>query len=231
MKKVAFLLLVPALAVAGCGGDDDEPGSAPPKPGATASIDTGTPVVTTGSGDEDGEAAVPDVSKLEDLPAPSGVSGAGACASAGLNPTRANIGRVRSVILCLHNAERRSRGLRALRLNRRLSRAASSHSRAMVSRKFFAHDAPGGGDVVSRARRAGYIPRRGRWTIGENIAFGSGPLGTPGKIMDAWMNSPGHRANVLTGAFKEIGIGIVIGAPIGGGGGGVTYTTVFGARS
>jgi len=230
MKKAAFLLLVPALAVAGCGGDDDDSASGPPKQAATASIDTGTPVVTTGSGDSAGEAVLPDVSKLEDLPDPSGVSVAGACAAAGLNPTRGNIGRVRSVILCLHNAERRSRGLRALRLNPRLTRAASGHASAMVSRKFFAHDTPGGGDVVSRARRVGYIPRRGRWTVGENLGFGSGPLGTPGKIMDAWMNSPGHRANVLTRGFEEIGIGIAIGAPVGGGGG-VTYTTVFGARS
>ena len=230
MKTLAFLAVVPVLVLAGCGADDDaDSASTPPKPAASASIDTGSPVVTTGSGDEDGESALPDVSKLDELPAPSGVSGAAACASAGLNPTRGNVGRIRSVILCLHNAERRARGLRALRLNRRLSRAASGHSRAMVSRKFFAHDAPGGGDVVSRARRVGYIPRSGRWTVGENLAFGSGPLGTPGKIMDAWMNSPGHRANVLTGAFKEIGIGIVIGSPVGGGG--VTYTAVFGAKS
>lgn len=230
MKPLAILILVPVFALAGCGGDDDgDTTSAPPKPAAAANIDTGSPVVTTGSGEDDGESALPDVSKLDELPAPSGVSGAGACASAGLSPSRGNVGRVRSVILCLHNAERRSRGLRALRLNRRLSRAASGHSRAMVSRKFFAHEAPGGGNLVSRARRAGYIPRSGRWTVGENLAFGSGPLGTPGKIMDAWMNSPGHRANVLTGAFKEIGIGIVIGSPVGGGG--VTYTAVFGAKS
>ena len=226
MKKLVLLVVVPVLGVSACGGDDDQ-ASAPsaPKPAAQASIETGAPVVT----DDSGKDRLPDVSKLDELPAPSGVSGAGVCASAGLNPTGANLGRVRSVILCLHNAERRSRGLRALKLNPRLTRAASGHSRAMVSRKFFSHDAPGGGNVVSRARRAGYIPRTGRWTIGENLAFGSGPLGTPGKIMDAWMNSPGHRANVLTGRFKEIGIGIVLGAPVGGGGG-VTYTAVFGAR-
>lgn len=218
------------LVLAACGGGDGDAGApAAPAPSTSVSVETGAPVVTTGRGTEIGASGLPDASKLDDLPPPSGVAGAGACASAGLTPSAGNLGRVRSVILCLHNAERKARGLRALRLNRRLARAASSHSRAMVSRKFFAHDAPGGGDVVSRARRTGYIPRAGRWTVGENLAFGSGPLGTPGKIMDAWMNSPGHKANVLTRGFREIGIGVVVGSPVGGSG--VTYTTVFGARS
>ena len=231
MKKVAFIV-IPVLAFAGCGGGESDSTSAPeaPKPAATANIETGAPVVTNGSGDEDGQAGVPDISKLSDLPAPSGVAGAGACASAGLAPSGGNIGRIKSVILCLHNAERRARGQRALRMNARLSRAATAHTRAMVARKFFAHDAPGGGNVESRVRRTGYIPRSGRWILGENLAYGSGALGTPGKIMGAWMNSPGHKANVLTGGFKEIGIGIVIGAPVGGGGG-VTYTAVFGSKS
>ena len=230
MKKIAPIA-ISVLALAGCGSDDDSAsGPSAPKPVAGTNIETGAPVVTTGSGGDGGKSGIPDVKKLDELPAPSGVAGAGACASAGLAPSGGNLGRVKSVILCLHNAERRSRGLRPLRMNARLSRAATAHSRAMVQRKFFAHDAPGGGDVVSRARRAGYIPRSGRWTVGENLAYGSGPLGTPGKIMGAWMNSPGHKANVLTGRFKEVGIGIVIGAPVGGGGG-VTYTTVFGARS
>ena len=230
MKKVA-LIAFSLVALAGCGGDDDGSASRPsaPKPTAVANIDTGSPIVTTGTGDGEGRAGLPDLSKLDELPPPSGVSGAGACASAGLSPSASNLGRVRSVILCLHNTERKARGLRPLRINRRLNRAALSHSQAMVSRKFFAHDAPGGGNVVTRARRAGYIPRSGRWTVGENLAFGSGPLGAPGKIMDAWMNSPGHRANVLTRAFKEVGIGIVLGAPRNGLGGGVTYTAVFGA--
>lgn len=231
MKKVAFLALLPVLAVAGCGGDDDDSASRPaaPKPTAVANIDTGAPIVTTGTGDGEGRPGLPDLSKLDDLPSPSGVSGAGACASSGLSPSAANLGRVRSVILCLHNNERKARGLRPLRINARLNRAALGHSRAMVARKFFAHDAPGGGNVVTRARRAGYIPRSGRWTVGENLAFGSGPLGAPGKIMEAWMNSPGHRANVLTRSFKEVGIGVVLGAPRNGLGGGVTYTAVFGA--
>ena len=229
MRRLA-LIAIP-LVLAACGGGDDNDAAAPPAaptPSASANIETGAPTVTTGRGGDLGRAALPDVSKLDELPPPSGVAGGSACASAGLNPSRSNLGRIRSVILCLHNAERRARGLRRLRLNGRLSRAASSHSQAMVSRKFFAHDAPGGGDVVSRARRAGYIPRSGRWTVGENLAFGSGPLGTPGKIMDAWMKSPGHKANVLTRGFKEIGIGIVVGSPVGGSG--VTYTTVFGAK-
>ena len=119
--------------------------------------------------------------------------------------------------------------LGALRRNRKLSTAARRHSRAMVREHFFSHDSPNGASLVDRIRATGYLEGAQSWSIGENIAYGSGRRSTPRSIGRAWMNSPGHRANILSRSFREIGIGIAAGTPVGGGG--TTYTTDFGRRS
>jgi len=83
--------------------------------------------------------------------------------------------------------------------------------------------------MVGRVSSAGY----NRWaSLCENIAWGTEHLATPKGIVRGWMNSPGHRANILRGTFREIGIGIVVGAPtrLGPGERGATYTTDFGVR-
>ena len=126
------------------------------------------------------------------------------------------------------NAKRGRHDLRPLRLNRRLSTAARGHSLAMVRRHFFSHDSPSGATFVDRIRRTGYLSGAQSWSLGENIAYGSGRLSTPRAIARAWMNSPGHRANILSSSFREIGIGLVAGIPVGGDG--ATYTTDFGRR-
>jgi uncharacterized protein YkwD len=95
----------------------------------------------------------------------------------------------------------------------------------MVAARFFAHEA-GHSTVLSRIKRTGYV--RGNWSLGENIAWGSGGLATPRAIVNGWMHSPGHRANILHGAFRDIGIGIRLGAPGQGLSGGATYVTDFG---
>jgi hypothetical protein len=65
--------------------------------------------------------------------------------------------------------------------------------------------------------------------LGENLAWGTGGLATPGAIMQAWMNSPGHRENILNPDFREVGIGVVAGNPAAADGYGATYATEFGA--
>ena len=154
---------------------------------------------------------------------------AAACEGASLVPDRANLEQVRKATLCLLNAERSSEGLQRLRANHKLQRAARGHSRTMVRRGFFDHTSPTGSTMTGRISRAGYR----RWaSLGENIAWGTGRLGTPEAIVEAWMNSPGHRANILRPTFREIGIGVVVGAPtqLGAGENGATYTTDFGVR-
>jgi uncharacterized protein YkwD len=153
-----------------------------------------------------------------------------ACPDATALPAAGNVGQVERATLCLINLEREQRGLGAVRSNDRLARAADAHSRDMVARDFFSHDSRDGGTMSSRIKGSGYLNRARSYALGENIAWATGDLGVPLKIHQAWMRSPGHRANILSRAFDEVGVGIVVGAP-GRGGEGATYTTDFGKRS
>lgn len=126
--------------------------------------------------------------------------------------------------LCLINRQRKARGLRPLRHRKPLATAARRHAKDMVRRRFFAHTAPGNLTFDRRIRSAGY---RGP-AIGENLAWGSGSLARPAKIVAGWMRSAGHRANILSRRYRAIGVGIVRGTPSGRGG--MTYTTTFGSR-
>ena len=155
-------------------------------------------------------------------------SAAGACSSANASVNTATKRVLVRATLCRLNVERSRYGLRPLRLNRRLSAAARAHSRAMTRRHFFSHDSLNGASFVDRIRRTGYLRGAHSWNVGENIAYGSMRLSTPRSIGRAWMNSPGHRANILSRSFRSIGIGIAAGTPSGGGG--ATYTTDFGRR-
>ncbi len=152
------------------------------------------------------------------------------CSHTGVQPAAGNLGEVRAAVLCLHNRERAAHGLPLLRENAKLRRAAEGHSSAMVADRFFAHDSPSGADMADRILRTGYARGQG-WSLGENIAWGTGSLGTAAEIQRAWMESPGHRANILRRQFREIGIGIAVGAPVDAGGlDGATYTADFGVR-
>jgi uncharacterized protein YkwD len=132
--------------------------------------------------------------------------------------------------LCLLNKERTSRGLGTLTEISSLEKAADKYAADMVSRRFFDHVSPGGGTFMDRIKAAGWAPS-GSWTAGENIAWGTGELGTPASIVDGWMHSAGHRANILNGAFNQIGIGIADGAPQDGVDDGGTYVTDFAGGS
>jgi len=149
------------------------------------------------------------------------------CANADVMPTGSNEAAVRAAILCLHNQIRASRGLQALRENAKLRRAAVGHSSDMVSRGFFDHTAPGGSTMVDRIMAARYVSPDVGWSLGENLAWGTGRLATPREIMKAWMNSPGHRANIVRRSYREVGIGVVTGTPSAGPDG-ATYTADFG---
>jgi uncharacterized protein YkwD len=156
-------------------------------------------------------------------------SAAGACDAANASASQASKRALVRATLCVLNAERARHKLRPLRLNRKLSRAAQRHSRAMAQRNFFSHNSLSGASFVDRIRRTGYLSGARSWSVGENIAYGSGSRSTPRAIGKAWMNSAPHRANILSSSFRAIGIGIAMGTP--GGQGGGTYTTDFGRRS
>jgi uncharacterized protein YkwD len=152
-----------------------------------------------------------------------------ACSGANVSASQVSKRVLVRATLCVLNAERTRRDLRPLRLSDKLSTAARNHSRAMVRQKFFSHDSLDGTSFVDRIRRTGYLSGASSWSVGENIAYGSGSRSSARSIGRAWMNSPPHRANILSRSFREIGIGLALGTPVGSGG--ATYTTDFGQRS
>src|SRR3954447_10272207 len=236
---VALATLVSAVALVACGGGGGTHGSqSAPKPApktgggvVNAEPTKGVlgPAVTVTP--EQGVKTVGKTAPLtpkENRPTDAqthGVGGAAACSSAAADPAPANLGALNGTILCLLNAERAAKGLPALHSNGKLARAARGWASAMVARRFFAHES-GHSSPLSRIKKTGYV--RGVWQIGENIAWGSGALATPRAIVNGWMHSPPHRANILHGAFRDIGIGIKLGAPGQGLSGGATYVTDFG---
>src|SRR5215213_5035997 len=162
------------------------------------------------------------------LAAPAGAQAADCGAAADLVPDASNLTQVGQATLCLLNNERAAQGLRPVAEVPDLTQPSRAYSARMVAESFFAHESPDGGTLVDRLTSVGYIAPDGDWTVGENIAWGQGNLSTPRSITAAWMASPGHRKNILTGEFTEIGLGVVTGTP-GDTSWGATYTTDFGA--
>jgi uncharacterized protein YkwD len=153
------------------------------------------------------------------------------CPGASLTPNAHNVRLVKAATLCLINRERARDGERPLRANAHLMRAARAHSQEMVARDYFSHVSPSGKTPLERILASGFIARRVGWCIGENIAWGSMWLATPRAIVQAWMTSPGHRANILDRAYRFTGIGIDPELPhsMSGGQSGAMYTQDFGA--
>jgi uncharacterized protein YkwD len=152
------------------------------------------------------------------------------CVSANATTAHATKRAIVRATLCALNHTRHHHGLHRLRLNKRLSRAARRHARDMARRNYFSHDTLGGGSFLDRIRRTGYLRGAHSWIVGENLAWGSKGYSRPQVIMRMWMNSPGHRANILNASFREIGIGLAYDAPVAHGGKpACIYATDFGA--
>ena len=103
-------------------------------------------------------------------------------------------------ILKITNRQRRKRGFKPLRMNNKLQEIAQSHSRDMAVNDIFSHTGLDGSSIGDRLRRINYD----FWYAAENIAVGSA---TPRRAMNQWLNSPGHRSNILNPRIKDIGIG------------------------
>jgi uncharacterized protein YkwD len=158
---------------------------------------------------------------------------AATCAGADLMPAADNSASLRSATLCLLNEERAKHGLAALTSNAQLGKAAQKYSQTMVRESFFDHVSPGGSTLLSRVRRGtAYLRGARSYSLGENIAWGSGDFATPAETVQGWMESPGHRDNILNRRFRHIGVGVVLGAPEDTQGmPAATYTTDFGQKS
>ena len=145
-------------------------------------------------------------------------------------PSSADTPRIVRSTMCLINVQRRHFGLVPLVEDARLDHAAQAHSEDMVAHGYFEHVSPSGSTPEGRMTSAGYLSGNVGYEVGENIAWGTLNLATPASIVNAWMNSPDHRANILRAAFRQTGIGVSAAAPGGMGQGeaGATYTQDFG---
>jgi uncharacterized protein YkwD len=157
------------------------------------------------------------VGALPPLPAgvPDVTAFAAACPGAGSRPARASATTLRRAVHCLVNHARAGNGMRALHGDARLARAARNHARDMVRRHYFAHQRIGGRSLTGRARAAGW---RGS-ALGEAIAYGCGRPATAAATVRAWLESPGHRAILLSRSYRRVGIGLAKRAPVACGGG------------
>ena len=141
--------------------------------------------------------------------------------------------QLESQVLVELNQIRQRHGLTPLRLSKPLSAAADTHSRAMGTHGFFDHDSRDGSEFWQRVQRFYGDEGYERWSVGENLLWSSGHP-TAAAALKLWMGSPGHRKNILTARWREIGLSALkVGSAPGvyGGRDVVIITTDFGTRS
>jgi uncharacterized protein YkwD len=110
-------------------------------------------------------------------------------------------------VIALTNQQRVANKCQPLVANATLNRVAQAHSADMAARAFFDHVNPDGKSPFQRMTDAGYHYRM----AAENIAAG---YSTPQQVVDGWMNSAGHRANIVNCGLTEIGVGYATGGPM-----------------
>jgi uncharacterized protein YkwD len=116
-------------------------------------------------------------------------------------PTAKTLEIARAATLCLLSQERTSRGLAPLTEGPLITQRSQAYSERMVAERFFAHSP------------VGYLLMDVHWIVGQNLAWADSQVSTPGRVVAAWMASPGHRANILNPEATDVGIGIALGSP------------------
>ncbi len=112
-----------------------------------------------------------------------------------------NFSAFQKEVVDLVNVERTNRGLNPLKLDEKLSNVATTKSQDMIDKNYFDHTSPTYGSPFDMMKQFGISYK----SAGENIAMGQN---SPKEVVTAWMNSPGHRANILNSSFTDIGVGI-----------------------
>lgn len=161
-----------------------------------------------------------------------GEAAAADCGTATVTPASASMrAAATTAVLCLVNAQRAQRALPPLTASALLTKAAAFHSSDMVRRKYFSHVTPDGQDQHGRVERTGYLRGCRSAVLGETIAWGTATYGSPAELVASLMQSPPHRAVILDRRYRDIGIGLALGSPMGGFSGfGSTLSLNFGRR-
>ena len=156
------------------------------------------------------------------LLAPSGTCGP-AADQLGLDAATAQL-----AMQCLTNYARAQQGLAPLQLNATLNAAGQAKLKSNISCAEFSHTPCGQPfDTVFST----YVQGATSYEIGENIAWGTGSYGTPRQAMNGWLHSAGHRENILTAAYAELGIGYLPGQTFQGYDGATLWSQEFGLRT
>ena len=156
------------------------------------------------------------------LLAPSGTCGP-AADQLGLDASTAQV-----AMQCLTNYARAQQGLAPLQLNTTLNTAGQAKLKSNISCAEFSHTPCGQPfDTVFSS----YVQGATSYQIGENIAWGTGSYGTPRQAMNGWVHSAGHRENILTAAYAELGIGYLPGQTFQGYEGATLWSQEFGLRT
>jgi uncharacterized protein YkwD len=148
-------------------------------------------------------------------PAAHGQAGPGqaACPDADLQPAPDTIRRVENAIFCVVNGERKAHGAALFARNRHLDRSATFQSADMVRHHYFAHEARHRPTLLQRVLAAGYFDVAVTGLYAENLAVGPTVEITARNLVDAWMQSPDHRANLLDSRLRDIGLGTAMAGP------------------
>ncbi len=136
------------------------------------------------------------------------------------------LNKAEKLTLDLHNKTRKENGLKELCVDPTLTKVAREHSNDMIKKRYFAHNSPDGKSSAKRLKDSGY-----NWSaMGENIAWGSGSHSNPKSRFKAWMESKGHKVNILNGRYEEVGIGVASGELTEDGKEAIVYTVDFGSK-
>ena len=154
------------------------------------------------------------------------------CVGANLLPTSANAATVSAATLCLIDRVRAAHHLPALRPNRDLEAVAAAQTYSMLRGNYFADNPPSGQTLAVRIAASRYLAHTAGFFTAQNIGWGTIEDASPARMLEAWMVSPPHRRVILTGAFRDVGVGVAPHVPsvVGGGQEGATFTVEFGAR-
>jgi uncharacterized protein YkwD len=140
--------------------------------------------------------------------APPTADAKGPCNHGGKTPTQLGKKQARNSVICLINQRRDGNGRGNLKSNGKLIEAARKHSGTMARKGCFSHECRGEKSLLGRLKAVHYIHGGlSRWAYGENIAYGGGKGATPREVVSDWMRSSGHRGNILSRTFEDIGVG------------------------